>query len=413
MPPTLVTESSYQFIPPHEGRLWPSLLAAGMPWFLRRRCGITSVEVRGTKELKSLIDAGHGLLLAPNHCRMSDALVLQRLGHKLRQPMFVMASSHLFRGNRLLAFVLRRLGAFSVYREGIDRKAVQQAIDILVDAKRPLVVFPEGALSQANDRLGAIMEGVSFIARAAAKKLERQASEGNRSQGKKVYVVPVAIRYLYKGDLEQTVAPMLADIESRLSWQVRNDLPVIERIYRVGPALLTLKELEYLGQPQSGTLDERLQFLINHLLVPLEEEWLDEAKSGAVVGRVKELRKAVLPNMIESDLDDRELDRRWQQLKEMALAQQLSLYPPKYVADNPSVDRILETVDRFTEHLSGDEVIHSPMSAIIDVGRAIEVRGKRERGAPSDPVLTALEESLSSMLETMSTECTMYQSEHD
>ena len=113
---------------------------------------------------------------------MSDPLVLQALSHRLRQPFFVMASSHLFRGSRLLAFILRRLGAFSVYREGIDRQAVQKAIDILVDAKRPLVIFPEGALSQANERLNALMDGVSFIARTAAKKLERQTGDNREKR---------------------------------------------------------------------------------------------------------------------------------------------------------------------------------------------------------------------------------------
>ena len=55
-------------------------------------------------------------------------------------------------------------------------------------------------------------------------------------------------------------------------------------------------------------------------------------KNGSVIGRVKELRKAVLPDMIESTLDEQEMDRRWRQLQDMEFAQQLSLYPPKYVA---------------------------------------------------------------------------------
>ena len=132
-----------------------------MPHFLRRKHGITEIEVRGDDAIGKLLASGHGILLAPNHCRMSDAIVLQSLSRKLRQPFFVMASSHLFRGSRLLAWLLRRLGAFSVYREGIDRQAVQKGIDILVEGRRPLVLFPEGALSQANDHLNATDGGSS------------------------------------------------------------------------------------------------------------------------------------------------------------------------------------------------------------------------------------------------------------
>jgi 1-acyl-sn-glycerol-3-phosphate acyltransferase len=243
MPQLVTADSSYKFVPPHEGNLWPKILAAVTPKVLRKKCGITRTEVRGAEKLAPLVSAGHGILLAPNHSRMSDALVLQHLSRELRQPFFIMASSHLFRGSRFQAFMLRRLGAFSVNREGVDREAVQYAIEILSSGKRPLVIFPEGALSQANERMNALMEGVSFIARAAAKKLERVAKESGAAENRKVFVVPVAIRYLFKGDLEATVMPLLADIECRLSWRTREDVPLVERILSVGAALLSLKEL--------------------------------------------------------------------------------------------------------------------------------------------------------------------------
>ena len=104
---------------------------------------------------------------------MADPVVLLQLARRLNQTLFIMASSHLFRGSRSLGFVLRRLGAFSVYREGVDRQSVQAAIDLLVNGQRPLVIFPEGALSQANDQLNALMDGISIIARSAQRRLER------------------------------------------------------------------------------------------------------------------------------------------------------------------------------------------------------------------------------------------------
>ena len=408
MPSLLVTDSSYQFVPPHRSAVWPRLLSGVIPYYLRRKCGVTEVEIRGLEKLKPLQESGHGLLLAPNHCRMSDAIVLQTLSRRLRQPFFVMASSHLFRGSPMLSFVLRRLGAFSVYREGVDRQAVQTAINILVEGHRPLVLFPEGALSQANERLNALMDGVSFIARSAAKKLERKSENSDGESGRKVCVVPIAIRYLFQGDIEATVGPLLTRIERRLSWRPQTQLPLVERIYRVGPALLALKELQYLGQTQSGELEQRLQDLIDHLLTPLEQQWVGGQQSGSVIGRVKELRKKVIPGMIEEDLDRTELDRRWQQLEDMELAQQLSLYPPKYVASRPTVDRILETVERFTEHLSGEEEPYGPMKAVIEVGAAIEVASKRDRSVAGDPLLTDLEQSLSTMLQRLSAESREY-----
>lgn len=361
-----------------------------------------------------MLQQKHGLLLAPNHCRISDALVLQHLTRTLRQPFFVMASSHLFRRNSVLKWALRRMGAFSVYREGVDRQAVETAIDIMVEGKRPLVIFPEGALNQANDRLNALMEGVSFIARTAAKKINKRNAETHAERG--VFVVPIALRYLYHGHLDSTVGPMLSDIERRLSWRTAEKTPHVERIYKVGNALLGLKETEFIGQAQSGTIGDRMQQLIDHLLCPMEEEWIDGRNNGAAVNRVKELRKAIVPDMIEGDdgdgeevkLTQLELDRRWRQLEDMELAQALSLFPRDYIASNPTVDRILETVERMAENLIGEAQSHSPMKAIIQVGEPFRTSGKRDRNVDGDPVLSHIEQNLAEMLAALSSESQPY-----
>ncbi|MEZ6041122.1 MAG: lysophospholipid acyltransferase family protein [Planctomycetaceae bacterium] len=407
MPSLLVTDSKYEFVPPHEGRIWPRILSWLAPGYLRRKYAVTEVEVRGAESLKQLHDQGHGILLAPNHCRMSDAIVLQSLSRQAELPFYVMASSHLFRGEKSLAWVLRRLGAFSVNREGIDRQALQKAIDILLEGLRPLVIFPEGALSQANDRLNALQEGVSFVARSAASKLEKSdnATEGFK---RKVLIVPVAIRYLYRGNIEATAGDILSSIERRLSWKPFQSEDLVTRIYRVGNALLGLKELEFLGSTQSGELSDRLNHLMNHLLVPLETEWLNGPRDGSVIGRVKELRKAILPAMIDGELSPEEMNRRWKQLDDASFAQSLSLYPPQYVAGRPSVDRILETVERFNEHLNGDESAHGPMKAVVQVGQPIEVSAKRDRSVAGDPVMEAIERALNELLSQTASESPLY-----
>ena len=97
-------------------------------------------------------------------------------------------------GNKLQAFLLRRAGAFSIYREGMDKQAVQTSIEILETAERPLVIFPEGHISRTNDRLTPMLEGTALIARQAAKKRAKD--------NKKVVVHPVAVRYSFPFDVE-------------------------------------------------------------------------------------------------------------------------------------------------------------------------------------------------------------------
>ena len=49
------------------------------------------------------------------------------------------------------------------------------------------------------------------------------------------------------------------------------------------------------------------------------------------------------------------------------------------------------------------------MTAVLQVGGAIEVAGKRDRFGTDDPVLTELEQSLTALVEELSTESTLYE----
>ena len=384
----IIIDQPYQFVPPRRSRFWPALLQLGLPRYLRKRYGIEGADCRGTEHLRDSLAQGHGVLLAPNHCRPCDPMVLGLLARAVRRPFHVMASWHLFRQSSGLAWLLPRIGAFSVYREGLDREALKTAIDILKQARRPLVIFPEGMISRTNDRIGNLMEGTAFIARAAA----RQRAAATPPQ--KVVIHPVAIRYLFAGDLTAALTPVLAEIEARLSWRPQSDASLLERIAKVGGALLALKEMEYLGQPQSGGVPERLGRLIDHLLQPLEQEWLKGQREGDVVARVKRLRSAILPEMVAGEITEAERTRRWRQLADLYLAQQLSCYPPDYIRSRPTPERMLETVERFEEDLTDQTRVHHPLRVVMEVGPALAVSPDRERGTATDPLMQKLREQL-------------------
>ncbi len=139
--------------------------------------GVTTVEILGIESLRSALRERASVLLVPNHCRPCDATVVALLGARAGTPLYTMASWHQFMGRRWEAWLLRRLGAFSVYREGLDRTAIRTAIELLVEARRPLVIFPEGIITRSNDRLGAFYEGPAFIAHSAAKQCARTSRE--------------------------------------------------------------------------------------------------------------------------------------------------------------------------------------------------------------------------------------------
>lgn len=386
----VVSDKPYVPVPPYHGTLWPRALNLYFSRYIRRKYGTSEVKVAGVEKLQASLAAGHGILLTPNHCRDEDPLILSQLAREAGQPFFVVASAHLFMDSKLQAFLLRRAGAFSIYREGMDKQAVQTSIEILEKAERPLVIFPEGHISRTNDRLTPMLEGTALIARQAAKKRAKE--------NKKVVVHPVALRYSFPFDVEGTAARMLDEIEMRLTWRPSRGIPLHERFRKVGAGLLALKELQYLGRTQEGSIAERLEKLIDAILKPMETEWVNSNSEGHPVARVKRLRAAILPDIIKGDLTEAEKARRWQLLDDATVAQQLYHYPPDYVIEGTPNGHMIETIERFEEDLTGKVTVHGPVAVSVTVGDAIEVSTGREARGEGDPLMSAIETQLRGML---------------
>ena len=400
----VLIEKPYSFVPPYRANWWQRfLLNVGIHKRVnRKREGVVEYELHNADILKQAYQDGHGILIAPNHPRTADPATISELARTAGCPFFMMASWHLFNQNLMTTFVIRSMGAFSVNREGLDRKAVDHAIEILQTAERPLVIFAEGTTSRTNDRLMALMEGPSFIARTAAKRREKL-------NGGKVLAIPVAIKYLYSGDLPKACDEVLTDIETKLTWRPQKHLGLIERIVKVGNAMLTLKEMQYCAQATEGlSLRERQTRMVDHLLDPLESEWMGSPQDGGVQIRIKNLRMKIFPDLSRDEIEESEKSRRWQQLEDTYLAQQIDCYPENYVVEHPSIDRLLETVEKLEEDLTDKARIHGQLKAVIDVCEPLEVSSKRDKSASEDPLMAGIRDRLNSKLMELQTRSPMY-----
>lgn len=395
----IIIEKPYQFVPPHRGNFLPKvILKLGIvPWYLRKFEGVVSHQLYGVDHLRESMRQGHGVLLAPNHCRYADPLVMAFLAREAQVPMFAMASWHLFQQSRWQKWALSTMGAFSVYREGLDRQSLDTAIDMLTNPKRPLVVFPEGTVFRTNDRLQPLLDGVAFMARTAAK---RRAKDGGTG---KVVIHPVAIKYVFHGNLEKSVDPTLDALEKRLTWTLLRETTTLKRIHRITLAMLSLKEIEYLGAAQQGNIEERQQRLVDHLLCPLEQEWLGKSVVDTIIPRIKSLRMKIVPEMTTGELDERERERRWTHLSRIYLSQQIASYPPDYIISPTTDTRILETVERLEEDITDRAGMHGPLEVIIEIDEPIEVPTDRTPRGEEDPIMRRLRERMQSMLDRLST----------
>ena len=342
----VVVDEPYKFVPPYRGRWFSWLFRLWLKPFLKKRYGLVDYRFEGAEHLRDSIRAGHGIILCPNHSRDSDPMLMGMLCREIPCHIYSMASWHVFRQSALEGHVARMLGGFSVFREGIDREALDTAVKIVVSGERPLVIFAEGVISRSNDRLLALMDGVSFVGRVAARKRAEQDPPG------KVVVHPIAIRYELIGDLQNCIGPTLTALEKRTFWKTFEHCSHRDRIRRLAVALLASREVEILGDSRQGPLRERIQFLLDTVLCPY-------------------------------------------------YVQSLSLYPQDYLDDNVrgplTPERIAETVHRLEEDLTDRITLKPDWRVHIRIGEPIFVEaGRKSRG--EDVVMKELRKQLLNLL---------------
>jgi hypothetical protein len=103
--------------------------------------------------------------------------------------------------------------------------------------------------------------------------------------------------------------------------------------------------------------------------------------------------------LVNGDLIEEQRAERWRHLADVYLVQQLHCYPGNYF-ENPTPERILETVERYEEDLKDIARPHFPMRAVITVGDAIEVDATRDRSLNADPITTEVRQRIEEMLES-------------
>jgi 1-acyl-sn-glycerol-3-phosphate acyltransferase len=367
------------FWPPRANGVWRKLLSPVRRFYLRKFYAVADVDLVGPERLAVVRD-GDGVLLTPNHSHDGDPHVMMDVAKRLRRQFYFMAAWQLFKGRKGVdGFVLQRMGAFSVDREGCDRQAIRQAVELLTTGKW-LVVFPEGEIYRTNDRLTPLREGVAFMAGTAQKALAEQGG------GRKVWLVPTAIRYRYLQDVTPRLEAAMDALEERVLLKPGRGRPLHERIVRFGETLLTIKEKEQTGRAGHGDLPARIRALIDAMLGRLEAKWLARpAPPGASIAeRVKGLRQQLIERwMCAEGGGETERAAARDALADVQIVMQVYSYPGDYVAERPTVERMAETIEKFEEDVVGGVVRpKGKRAATVVVGEPIDVSAHRNGQRP-------------------------------
>ena len=346
-------------------RLWRPLINRT----LRESQKIASVDVQGIEHVQQALAGGAGLLITPNHSFHYDSYALIEASHRVGRPFHFLSAWQVFAMSKWHEqFVLQWHGCFSINREGNDLTAFKTAVDILRENPHPLVIFPEGDIYHNNDRVTPFRDGAAAIAMSAAKKASRP-----------IVTLPAALKCFYIEDPTEKLEHLMTRLEEAIHWRPRPDLPLAERIYRFAGGALALKELEYVGRAHEGTIRERVAALADQVLSRLEERHKLKRK-GTAPERVKELRRAII-KQIEQDGQPSECrDKLASDMEDLFFVIQLYSYPGDYVSEQPSIERIAETLDKFEEDVLKADFpgIRGRRRAVVKFGPPVAVPKERD-----------------------------------
>ena len=255
------TQTPYQFTPPKYSAWFQPLLHLLARFSLRYQDKVREVKIVGLEPLRQLVEDGQTVMVTPNHADHADPGLMITVGMRNRFAFHFMAAREGFERSKIARFILQRGGAFSVNREGGDIASIKTAIKILDDARFPLVIFPEGEIYHHKEKLDELNDGVASIMLRASSKL----GEGRRS-----FVVPASIRLFHDESTSDSFSERLSALEERITWKPRIHKDPIDRILRLGSALLSIKEEEFLGAAKHGELADRIQNMRTTLVGQVE-----------------------------------------------------------------------------------------------------------------------------------------------
>jgi len=375
-----------RFYPPRPNRFWDTLLKPIRRYYARRNWRVVEVETEGMEAAFECFGKRDGVLIAPNHSHEGDAHGLIEATRGDRRRVYFMAAWEAFRGHwGLDGWLLARMGAFSVDREGVDRRAVRQATELLATGNS-LVVFPEGEIHHLNQRLKPLLDGIAFMAMNAQREVEKADSDA------RVWILPAAIQYRLAEDreeIERSLDAAMTRLEARMAWiKSPRGAPLGERIVRFGEMLLTLKEKEKLGGSREGEGDlaARVAHLSESLLERYEGEYLKGGtgtkSTKSLPLRVKALRRCLLDVWSDDSAEDEARARARDALDDVQLALQLSSYPGDYITEKPTRERMAETIEKFEEDIFGFARSIGRRRARVLFGKPVDMKAERGAGRP-------------------------------
>jgi len=381
-----------EFCPPKDSPLligsvklaWPLLMHFGMRG--------TTVQIVGDGLARFKELAGKRTVITPNHPSRYDPEIMFDFSRTVGEDFNFLAAREVFEWNHgWNGWLLQHMGCYSVVRGSPDRESFKTTRKMIVDGKKKLVIFPEGEISSQNDTLMSLESGVAQMSFWALDELQKTDPTAP------VFLLPIALKYIYPEDIHQELESSLWKIENRLGIRSTHSDPLYYRLRVVSDNLLGSLEREYGCPPPDGaTINDRIELLKTFVLKRVASFLQIELPEKST--HLEWIR--ILRNQLDDFVyaDEEEISPYERNLHEQKVVQYKGFYRDLdrivnfiaiydgYIRERMSQERFIDVLDRFETEVFEHSLLRSPRTALIYVGHPINLlehygdyrRNKRE-----------------------------------
>lgn len=347
------------------------------------------------------IPVGSGIIIASNHPTFADPAVVYEVTRRWGKICTYIAAREIFnKFGGWMGSLIRRAGAFSVFRGGANASAHQFATSTLLAGRFPIVIYPEGHTFYLNDVILPLKPGVAAWAVDAAL----------CPAARPVYVVPLAIKYVYTDNIEQPLDQAVTQME-RIVLKRMPQVPPGEfwsrlylRLHRLAHFILARQERRHHYHPPHGAdIDERVRGLCAMILRTLEIRYLGQECAGDFFDRARHLM-ARLKDDGDPQAHKDALDARF--------AWALSTFYAGYLSPDSAPERFADTVMKLQREITHRVPLtfRAWKTAHVRIGEPIAVHERvqalwhgeeSERRIVAEDVLANLGEQLRDLVNSM------------
>lgn len=364
----------YQFRPPCRSTWFVNIAQWAEPIYFPLVLNIGRMVFEGLDRLKESLKTDQGILLACNHTSGCDPYILGKMAQASGRWIHYLASYHLFCQSELFGELLRRMGAYSIFREGPDLASMKTTVDLLRTGDRPILIFPEGTYFKQNDRVGPLQDGISLILRQAM-----------RNEVRPLVLHPLAIKYWF----DRSPLPHLREVWTALERKrgirggaKESDVRRLERLIRLGME-------DMFNDPRFGNEDEALEDQIFQMVgdnldrLTGSNDFCLQMQGGKTPTRealwagIRKYRQNLVRELVEAAGDYPAQIPVQRKLADLLRFENVLSISIAYVLEDPSWERIWETWARWEEtEWDKESSFPEPVTAMIQIGPSIRLKKK-------------------------------------